>query len=107
MRHLNRLAAIAALADQKYYQRQAKDVAKERMWIYRSLDRLAIPYEQSFTNFILINIGGDSKAVADALLKKGVIIRDMSVWGLSGYIRVSIGTTLENKRFIKTLAEVV
>ena len=45
--------------------------------------------------------------MAGALLKKGVIIRDMAAWGLKGYIRVSIGKPSENKRFIKTLGEIL
>ena len=65
------------------------------------------PYEVSFTNFILVHVGGDSSQAADALLKKGVIIRDMAAWGLKGYIRVSIGSASENKRFIKTLGEIL
>ena len=66
-----------------------------------------IAYEKSFTNFILVQVGGDSSQVAGDLLKKGVIIRDMSIWGLKGYIRVSIGNAAENKRFIKTLGEIL
>lgn len=100
-------AAIAALLDQAYYKRIAADVEAQRQYLYQSLVRLNIPFEESFTNFILVKVGGDSAAAAKKLLHKGVIIRDMSVWGLRGYIRVSIGTAPENKRFINTLAEVI
>lgn len=100
-------AAIAALADKSYYKRIAKHVEQERQYLYRALAHMNIPYQHSFTNFILVNVGGDSAVVARKLLSKGVIIRDMSVWGLTGYIRVSIGNTVENKRFIKTLVEVL
>ncbi|MDE2027629.1 MAG: aminotransferase class I/II-fold pyridoxal phosphate-dependent enzyme, partial [Candidatus Omnitrophica bacterium] len=85
----------------------AREISGQRAFLYRSLDRLNIPYEQSFTNFILVNVGADSSQVAGALLKKGVIVRDMAVWGLQGYIRVSIGSPAENKRFIKSLGEIV
>lgn len=96
-------AAVAVLKDQSYYKKIAKDVEVERQYLYRSLTELNIKYEESCTNFILVYVGGDSTKVAGALLKKGVIIRDMSVWGLKGYIRVSIGNSSENKRFIKSL----
>ena len=98
-------AAVAALGDQAYYKKIARDVETQRQFLYRSLTGLKIKYEQSFTNFILVYAGGDSSAVAGALLKNGVIVRDMKAWGLKGYIRVSIGTATENKRFIKTLVE--
>ena len=75
--------------------------------IARFLATSPIEIDCSFTNFILVHTGGDSSQLAGALLKKGVIIRDMAAWGLKGYIRVSIGSASENKRFIKTLGEVL
>jgi histidinol-phosphate aminotransferase len=100
-------AAVAVLGDETYYRNIAKDVGEQRQYLYRSLESMDIAYEASFTNFILIHVGGDSSQVANALLKKGVIIRDMAAWGLKGYIRVSIGSASENKRFIKTLGEIL
>ena len=100
-------AAVAVLGDEAYYRNIAKDVNEQRQYLYRSLQSMDIPFEESFTNFILVHVGGDSSRVAGALLKKGVIIRDMVAWGLKGYIRVSIGSPSENKRFIKTLGEVI
>jgi histidinol-phosphate aminotransferase len=101
------VAAVAALSDQAYYKKIAKETKIQRQFLYRSLTGMNILYSESFTNFILINVGGDSGPVAQALLKKGVIIRDMNAWGLKGYIRVSIGNTAENKRFINTLKTVI
>jgi len=100
-------AAVAVLNDEAYYRKIAKDVEAQRQYLYHALQELNITFEISFTNFILINVGGDSSQIAKALLKKGVIIRDMAAWGLKGYIRVSIGNASENKRFIKTLGEVL
>ena len=100
-------AAVAVLGDETYYRNIAKEVEVQRQYLYRSLESMDIPYEVSFTNFILVHVGEDSTQVARDLLKKGVIIRDMAAWGLKGYIRVSIGSALENKRFIKTLGEVI
>jgi len=100
-------AAVAVLNDDAHYRNIAKEVETQRQYLYRSLENMKISYETSFTNFILVNVRGDSSKVAQALLKKGVIIRDMAVWGLKGYIRVSIGNASENKRFIKSLGEVL
>lgn len=100
-------AAVAVLGDDAYYRKIARDVEEQRQFLYCSLESMDIAYEVSFTNFILIHVAGDSTQTANALLKKGVIIRDMAAWGLKGYIRVSIGSASENKRFIKTLGEVL
>jgi len=100
-------AAVAVLGDDAYYRKIARDVEEQRQFLYRSLESMDIAYEVSFTNFILVHVAGDSTQTANALLKKGVIIRDMAAWGLKGYIRVSIGSASENKRFIKTLGEIL
>jgi histidinol-phosphate aminotransferase len=100
-------AAVAVLGDEAYYRNIAREVNEQRQYLYRSLESMDVPFEKSFTNFILVNVGGDSSQAAAGLLKKGVIIRDMAVWGLKGYIRVSIGSASENQRFIKTLKEIL
>jgi len=100
-------AALAVLGDEPYYRNIAREIESQRQYLYRTLRAMNIPFEESFTNFILIQVGSDSTAVADALLKKGVIVRDMAAWGLKSHIRVSIGSPSENKRFIKTLGEVL
>jgi histidinol-phosphate aminotransferase len=46
---------------------------------------------------------GDGKAVFNALLSKGIIIRDMNSYGLPEWIRVSIGTPQQNERFLTEL----
>jgi histidinol-phosphate aminotransferase len=100
-------AAVAVLGDEVYYRKIVKEVNVQKQYLYRSLESLGLGFESSFTNFILVHVGGDSSKVAGDLLKKGVIIRDMAVWGLKGYLRVSIGNAPENKRFIKSLGEII
>lgn len=100
-------AALAALADGPYYRRIAKDVEKQRQYLYASLEAMNIHYIKSFTNFILVQVGTDSTTIAQALLKQGIIIRDMATWGLKGFIRVSIGTATENKKFISAFKKVI
>ena len=104
---LAQAAAIACLEDQKYYRGIAKSVERERKFLYAAFKKLGVHYETSFTNFILLKVNGDSTSVAKALLKKGIIIRDMNVWGLKNYIRVTIGSSKENKLLIKALTEVL
>jgi len=100
------VAAAVALSDQGYYRRIAREIGKQREYLCRHLESMGVKYEASFTNFMLIQVKNASQT-ATALLKKGVIIRDMTAWGLSDYIRVSVGTFSENKKFIKALGEVL
>jgi len=59
----------------------------------------------SYTNFVTLSLPNakNSSQIAQALLKKGMIIRDLSSYGLNA-IRVTIGTEVQNSRFFE-LAE--
>ena len=100
-------AAVAALSDERYYLGLAREIQEQKQYLYRSLDKMGVDYRESFTNFILVHVIKDSSRIARALLKKGVIVRDMAAWNLKGYIRVSIGKPSENKYFIKALGEIL
>lgn len=104
---LAQAAAVACLKDKTYYRRIAQEVQKERKALYAGLKKMGLKYSETVTNFILVQVHADSTQVANALLKKGIIVRDMAFWGLKNYIRVSIGTPAENKAFLKNLQAVV
>lgn len=100
-------AALACLKDQAYYRRAARNIEKQRQYLYTQIRKLGLKAIESVTNFILIDVQQKSTTVSNALLKKGVIVRDMAFWGLDNFIRVTIGTNQENKLFIKTLGEIL
>jgi len=100
------VAALAAIKDRAYVQAAKRLVKEGKEYIYKNITEMAYDYIPSATNFVLINVGGCSKTLYQKLLKKGVIVRDMSAWGLSGFIRVTIGTMKENIKFIKALKTV-
>lgn len=65
------------------------------------------PYIPSYTNFITMYLGDFvSKDIAKKLLKKGVIIRDMTGYGLNA-IRITIGTNEQNTRVFEVLDKVL
>lgn len=100
-------AAVACLKDKAYYRQVAKDIDGQRKVFYQELDRLDVRYEKSFTNFILIATSLSGREMTQELLRKGVIVRDMTGWGLHEYIRVSIGSVSENKKFFKALRQIL
>lgn len=70
-------------------------------------DKKGFKYIPSYTNFITIYMDGySSKDVAEALLKKGVIIRDMTGYGFNA-IRITIGTEEQNTSVFKILDKVL
>jgi histidinol-phosphate aminotransferase len=104
---LAQVAALAALSDRAYYRRLAARTSAQRLFLCRNLKKCNLDFVESYTNFILVKIGRDASAVSQKLLKRGVIVRNMRAWGLSEFIRVTIGTAQENKRFIKSLKEIL
>jgi len=58
-------------------------------------------------NFITMYLGDyNSKIIAQKLLEKGVIIRDMTNYGFNA-IRITIGTHKQNTQVFKILDEVL
>ncbi|MBF0331960.1 MAG: aminotransferase class I/II-fold pyridoxal phosphate-dependent enzyme, partial [Candidatus Omnitrophica bacterium] len=104
---LAQAAAVAALNDGAYYQKILKILNRERDLLCAQLVRMGLEFSKGATNFIQVKVPKDSRDVVLGLIKKGVIVRDMSVWGLQNYIRVTIGTPAENKRFLKALKEIL
>lgn len=104
---LAQAAAEAAIDDKAFLKKTLTHVERQKEFIYNALDRLNLKYVPSATNFILVNVERDCKQVFNALLKKGVIVRDMKAWGLDSYIRVTIGTREENRKFVSELKKVM
>ena len=98
-------AALAALDDKKFLKKTTEHVRVEKKYLYRSFEEMGLAFIPSATNFILVDTGRVASSVYKALLKKGVIVRDMSAWGFRTYIRVTIGTRKENIRFVGALEE--
>ncbi|MEI6438076.1 MAG: histidinol-phosphate transaminase [Candidatus Omnitrophota bacterium] len=100
-------AALAALKDGVYYKKIIKEQTSERERLCAAFTKMGVAFSKGCTSFIQLRVMKDSRDVVLGLMKKGVIVRDMSVWGLQNYIRVSIGTPAENNRFLKALKEVL
>lgn len=103
---LGQAAALAALDDPEHVARSVAMVNAGRQQYEQTFRAWGIPYIPSQTNFILVRVG-QGKAVFDACLRRGVILRPMDAYGLPEYIRITIGTEAENTRCLAVLAEVL
>jgi histidinol-phosphate aminotransferase len=104
---LAQAGAAAALDDKAFLKRTLKHVRTQQRLMCKALSSMAIRSVPSATNFLLLDLERYSAPIAERLLRKGVIVRDMKPWGLDTYIRVTIGTIQENKRFLAALKEVL
>ncbi len=108
--NVNRMAQAAALAainDKRHVQRSSALVKKERTFLCSEFKRLGLFFVPSVTNFVLLNVGQNSEQLYLKLLKKGIIVREMTAWGLKNFIRVTIGTVKENRLFLKNLKKML
>ncbi|MDP3013249.1 MAG: histidinol-phosphate transaminase [Candidatus Subteraquimicrobiales bacterium] len=82
---------------------------KQKRYLYDGLRWLGVEFIPTEGNFIFINLRQDSRKVFDKLLFEGVIVRTGDIFGLGyeNYIRVSIGTPEENKKFVEALRKVL
>ncbi len=101
------VAAIAALSDKEFLHKTRDLVLEGKNYLCEEFKKLGLSYVPSEANFILIDMARDGVGVFKEMLKCGVIVRDMQQYGLKNYIRVTIGTDRENKKFIKALKKVL
>ena len=101
-------AAVASLDDRDYDRRSTQLVQEEREDLYQSFDALDLNYVKSQANFVLlVNLPMNAKALADAILRRGVIIRWAGTMGLPDAVRVTVGTREQNEKFVATLQTVL
>ncbi|MFA5779311.1 MAG: histidinol-phosphate transaminase [Elusimicrobiota bacterium] len=100
-------AAVSALDDKQHIQKSKKLVLQQKKYLYRELQKIGLEYVPSVANFILVNVKIDGRIIFEKLLKKGVIIRAMDEYMLKKFIRVTIGTPAENRKFIREVTKVI
>jgi histidinol-phosphate aminotransferase len=71
------------------------------------LSRLGLAAIESAGNFITLDTGRAALEVYNALLQEGVIVRPVANYGMPQHLRVSIGRTEENARFLAALEKVL
>ena len=95
--------ALAGLLDDAHQIRTREITTEGRNYMQGEFARLGLEYVPSYANFVLVKVG-DGKDLFQSLMRKGIIIRDMNAYGLPEWVRVSIGTMEQNRRFIEELA---
>ncbi|MGI6656799.1 MAG: histidinol-phosphate transaminase [Desulfobulbus sp.] len=98
------VGALAALEDQEHYNRTLQGTAEGRAWLTEEVRRIGCRPFPSHANFFLIDVGGDATRLYEAMLYKGVIVRSMRAYGFPNFIRITVGTSEENQRFVAALA---
>ncbi len=99
---LSLAAAIAASKEESFVE-ESIALHQEQIKRYETFaDENGLEYIESYTNFItyLFDETLDSTKISDALLQKGVIIRNLASYGMNA-VRITIGTQKQNDIFFK------
>ena len=101
---LTQAAARAALAHADALLATVDRIKQQRDRIVTVLRERGLTVADSDANFVLFRVGGDQRAVWQALLERGVLVRDV---GIPGWLRVTAGTMEETDAFLAALAAVL
>lgn len=97
-------AGIACAKERDFVERTVRYVEKERAYLETGLQMLGLKIFPSKANFIMFY---SEKPLYDALLKKGILIRDCGNYeGLSeGYYRIAVKKRKENETLLQAIGE--
>jgi histidinol-phosphate aminotransferase len=98
--------ALAALDDREHVRRSLENNRQGLNYLTAEFARLGIEYVPSHANFILLRVG-KGEDVFNRLLARGIIVRPMAGYQFPEYLRVTIGTMDENRKFIDGLRKAV
>ena len=103
------VAGIAAMGDKDFLHKTLMLNRVGYEFLESNLSKLNIITIPSVTNFITTVWESQKKAnyITDALLQKGIIVRNLSPFGWANCIRISIGTEEQNNRLISELESIV
>ena len=107
----NRIAlagAKAALVEGRgSYERALRQILSDRGRLAAELERLGCSVVPSQTNFLFFETPFSASDLAEALLRKGIIVRPCHGWGFERALRVTVGTGEEIDQFIASFKEVM
>lgn len=98
---LTQAAAVAALEHADEMLAMVADIRAQRDRIVERTTELGYRPYRTDSNFVLLRGVHDPKALFEALLERGILIRDI---GIPNTIRVSAGTEAETSLFLEALA---
>ncbi|MCC6416530.1 MAG: histidinol-phosphate transaminase [Opitutaceae bacterium] len=95
-------AAAAALGDDEFVRRCRTENTAGVRQLEAGLRARGMEFVPSVANFILLRVGAGARVFAD-MQRQGLIVRPMRGYGMPEWIRVTVGTAVQNERFLTVL----
>ncbi len=108
--NVNRIALAAgrgALSRPEFVAARRIEVAAARDAFVAAVAGAGFRVIPPHANFVLLELGVDDAAVCDAMMRRGLMVRGGTGFGLPGYIRVTVGPIPVMQRAARELLEVV
>ena len=106
-------AALAAIDDVEFVDRTLKVVNDGKDYLSTEFDRLGLAYTPSHGNYMIVDVGRDSRRMSGELFRRGVMIRSGSGYRtreidlLGNHLRVTIGKPDELEVFVNELEDIL
>jgi histidinol-phosphate aminotransferase len=101
-------AALASMGEEEEIARRRAATAEGRRALEASCAELpARVAGPAVANFLFVDVGEDAKALFEALLQEGVVVRPLAPFGAPTAVRVTVGTADENELFAKAFQRVL
>lgn len=105
MNSLAQAAACAAIDDEAFL-RTVYEANRAGLATFEALfTRLGLTFIPSTANFMLVRVGDKAASINTELLKRGIIVRPVTSYGLPEWLRVSVGSSAENARFAEAFEQ--
>ena len=111
--NVNKIAQLSAIESLKDYKFIKKSVQHNLNWsvkIKKFLENKNIKTNKIAANFFLLDFDSckkSAKYVAKKLENKGIILRSMENYKMKNKLRMTIGSTAQNKKFIKEIKNIL
>jgi histidinol-phosphate aminotransferase len=101
---LAQIAAVAALDDVEFLERSYQLNRDGMRQLIEGFRQLKLDFIPSHGNFVSVDVG-DAAAVNLKLLRQGIIVRPIAIYGMPRHLRVTVGLPEENERFLAALRQ--
>jgi histidinol-phosphate aminotransferase len=101
------IAAKAALSDNGHLTKVLDNNRKGKAFLCDSFEALGLEVVPTEANFVLVKIGPEAESVTKRLFDRKILIRWLGGYGMTEFVRVTVGTADENRMFIEALKRVI
>lgn len=97
-------AAVASFEDQEYFEAHCQKVIDSREKLTADLEEIGFKVLPSKANFIFASLPSkDAGELAKQLRERGIIVRYFNKPRINQFLRITIGTDVQNQRLVDTL----